>query len=118
MKSGKQYLTDGMELPDQDKIRTLGENETYKYLGIVEADAIKQLEMKNKIKKEYLRRSRKLHETKQSHRNLLKWISTWDISIFTNPFRSERIWQKVNFPSPRLVAQPSLKNLVCPTNYP
>ena len=34
MKSGKQHMTDGIELPNQDKIRTLGENETYKYLGI------------------------------------------------------------------------------------
>ena len=35
MKSGKRCLTDGMELPNQDKIRTLAENETYKYLGIL-----------------------------------------------------------------------------------
>ncbi len=39
-----------MELPNQDKIRTLGEKETYKYLGILEADTIKQVEMKEKIK--------------------------------------------------------------------
>ena len=32
MKSSKLHLTDGMELPNQDKIRTLGENETYKYV--------------------------------------------------------------------------------------
>ena len=30
-----------MELPNQDKIRTLGENETYKYLGILEGNTIK-----------------------------------------------------------------------------
>ena len=35
-----------MELPSQDKIRTLGEKETYKYLGILEADTIKQVETK------------------------------------------------------------------------
>ena len=34
-------MTDGMELPNPDKIRTLGENETYKHLGILEADTIK-----------------------------------------------------------------------------
>ena len=28
MKSGKRHLTDGMELPNQDKIRTLAKNET------------------------------------------------------------------------------------------
>ena len=31
MKSGKHHMTDGMELPNKDKIRTLRENETYKY---------------------------------------------------------------------------------------
>ena len=51
MKSGKRNLTDGIELPNQDKIRTLAENETYKHLGILEADTIKQGEMKTKFKK-------------------------------------------------------------------
>ena len=52
MKSGKRHLTDGMELPNQDKIRRLGEKEKYKFLWILEADTIKQMEMKEKIKKE------------------------------------------------------------------
>ena len=43
MKSGKRHMTDGMELPNHDKIRTLEENETDKYLGILEADTIKQV---------------------------------------------------------------------------
>ena len=72
MKSGKRHLTDGIELPNQDKIRTLAENETYKYLGILEADIIKRVEMKNKFQKEYIRRTRKLLETKLSSRNLIK----------------------------------------------
>ena len=50
--------------------------------------------------------------------------------IFTQPLRSGRIWHKVkflsgvkqvwiqSFPSPILVASPSLKNLVCPTILP
>ena len=63
IKSNKRHLTDGMELPNQDKIRTLVEKETYKYLGILEADTIKQMEMKEKIKKKYLR-TRNLLETK------------------------------------------------------
>ena len=41
MKSSKPHMTDRMELPNIDKIRTRGEKETYKYLGIVETDAIK-----------------------------------------------------------------------------
>ena len=51
MKSGKRHLTDELELPNQDKIRTLADKETYKYLGILEADTIKQVEMKDKIQK-------------------------------------------------------------------
>ena len=51
IKSGKRHLTDGIELPNQDKIRTLAENETYKYFGILEAVTIKQVEMKDKIQK-------------------------------------------------------------------
>ena len=76
MKIGKQHMTDGMELPNHNKIRTLGENENYKYLGVLEADTIKQVEMKDKIRKEYLRGTRKLLETKLSSRNLIKGINT------------------------------------------
>ena len=75
--SGKRHLSDGMEIPNQNKIRTLAKNETYKYLGILDADTIKQEEMKNKIPKEYFRRTRKLLETKLSCRNLIKGINTW-----------------------------------------
>ena len=45
MKSVQRHLTDGMELLRQDKIRTLRQKETYKYLGLLEADIIKQVEM-------------------------------------------------------------------------
>ena len=88
MKSGKRHLTDGMELPNQDKITTLGKKETYKYLGIQEADTIKQLEMKDTILKEYLRRTKKLLEAKLSSRNLIKGINTWAVSRvrYSGPF--------------------------------
>ena len=49
MKSRKRHLTDGMELSNQDKIRTLREKETYNFLGILEADTVNQVEMKEKI---------------------------------------------------------------------
>ena len=69
-------MTDGMELPNHNKIRMLGEEGTYKYLGILKAATIKQVEMKDKIRKEYLRRTRKLLETKLFSRNLIKGINT------------------------------------------
>ena len=49
MKSGKQHMTERIELPNQEKIRTLGEKETYKYLGIVKTDTIKQQKMKENV---------------------------------------------------------------------
>ena len=88
MKSSKRHLTDGMELSNQDKITTLGENETYKYLGILKADTIKQVEMKDKIQTEYLRITRKLLETKLSRRNLIKGINTLAVPLvrYSRPF--------------------------------
>ncbi len=74
VKSDKRHVLERVELPNQVVIRTLGEKETYKYLGILEADTIKQVEMNEKIKKEYLRRTRKLLETKLSSRNITKGI--------------------------------------------
>ena len=88
MKSDKQQLTDRIDLPNQDKIRTLVEKETCKNLRNLEANTIKQVEMKEKIKKEYLRGTRKLLKTKLSSRNLIKGINTWAVSliIYSGPF--------------------------------
>ena len=89
MKSSKRHLTGGMELPNQDKISTLAENETFKYLEILRADTIKQVQMKEKIQKEYLRRTRKLLETKICCRNLIKGMNTWAVLLirYTGPFQ-------------------------------
>ena len=66
------------------------ENKTYKYLGFLEADTIKQVEMKNKIQKEHLRRTRKLLQTKLNGRNLIKGINTWAVPLvrYSDPFSS------------------------------
>ena len=89
MKNGKQQLTDGMELPNKDKIKTLAEHETFNYLGILKTDTIKQAEMKEKkIQKQYLRRTRKLLKTKLNSRYLIKGINTWAVLLvrYSRPF--------------------------------
>ena len=88
MKNGKRHMTDGMELPNHDKIRKPGENETYKYLRILEVDTTKQEEMKEKIKKEYFRRTKKLLETKLYSKNFIKGINTWAVLLvrYSGPF--------------------------------
>ena len=80
-----------MELPNQDKFKTLGEKETYKYLGILETDTIKQVEMKEKIKKE---RTRKLLETKLFSRNLIKGINTWAVLLIRYSEKNLSKWTK------------------------
>ena len=46
---GKGEMTERIELPNQEKIRTFGVKETYKYLGILDEGTIKQAEMKKKF---------------------------------------------------------------------
>ena len=84
MKSYKRDRADKMELLNQEKIRTHGEKET---LGLLETDTIKPVNMKEKIKKEYLCRTRKLLETKLCSRNLVKGINTWALLVrYSRPF--------------------------------
>ena len=78
MKSRKRHITNGIELPDQDQIRTHREKETYKYLGNLKADTIKQVEMKRKILK---RKTRNLLETKLYCSNLIKEINIWTLPL-------------------------------------
>ena len=60
-----------MELPNQERIRILGEKEIFKYLGVLEADTIKQVGMKKiKIKK----------SISDEHENFLKSSSATEIS--------------------------------------
>ena len=40
-------MTEGIKQPNQGKIRTLREKEIHKYLGILEADTIKQVKKDN-----------------------------------------------------------------------
>ena len=46
MRSGKRHMTEKIEILKKEKIEMFGEKETYKYFGILEADTIKQVEMK------------------------------------------------------------------------
>ena len=81
MKKGKTVVSDGIVLPNGEMMKGLREDEDYKYLGILEADKVKSSEMKTNVKKEYLRRVRKVLESKLNGGNLVKAINTWAISL-------------------------------------
>ena len=86
MKRGKRHVTDGMKLQNQDKIRTLGENQTFKFWASWRLTPSNK--WKDKIQKEYCRRTRKLLETKHNSRNLIKGINTWAVTLvrYSEPF--------------------------------
>ena len=54
MKKGKEIECNGVELENSEEIGQIGE-EGFKYLGILEKGYICQEEMKENIRKEYLR---------------------------------------------------------------
>ena len=62
-RSGRRQTIEGIELPNQKRIRKRDGKKTYKYFGILEADTIKQAEMKEQISKEYPRRTKNLFKT-------------------------------------------------------
>ena len=88
MKRGKQIEANGIRPPDKKKIRSLNEDDSCKYLGVLEADDLNRSEMKEIIKKEYKRRVRKVLETKLNGHKLIKAINTWAVAVirYSAPF--------------------------------
>ena len=81
MKKGKMANSDGIALPNKTTMKGLKEGDSYKYLGVIQVDGMKQLEMKEKVKKEYYRRVRKILETKLNDGYIITEINTWRISL-------------------------------------
>ena len=82
IKRGRVVSTEGIELPEKGKIRSLSEDsEAYKYLGILEADDIKHSQMKELIQKEYWRRVRKILKSKLNGGNTIKAVNTRAVPV-------------------------------------
>ena len=60
MKKGNHVSSNGVKMPDNEEIKEIDKDQGYKYLGVLEADKIKDKEMKEKIQKEYFRRVRRI----------------------------------------------------------
>ena len=88
IKIERRIKVEGIELPNQKNIRTLGEKEKYSYLGILEADTIRKSKYERKIAKEYLKRTRISWETKLCCRNAIKEINILDVLLvrYSGPF--------------------------------
>ena len=66
----------------------MNEDCSYKYLGVLESDQVKQKEMKEKLRNEYKRRVRKVLQSKLNGRNMVQAINTWAVSSlrYSAPF--------------------------------
>ena len=60
MEKGKIVKSVGIELSDGKVIKSLQEGESYKYLGLLEAEKFLEDKMKLNVLKEYIRRLRKV----------------------------------------------------------
>ena len=81
MKKGKIVNSDSIQLPNDKVIKSLEEGHSYKYLDVLEVDEVMANEMKDKVKKEYYRRVRKVLETKLNSGNVFKAINAWAVSV-------------------------------------
>ena len=81
MEKGKIMKSDGMELPDGKVIKSLQEGESYKYLGILEAEKFLEERMKLNVLKKYIRRLRKVLKSKLNDGNLVRGVNTWAVPL-------------------------------------
>lgn len=78
---GKVTKTEHLELNEQDVIKQLEPGEAYKYLGIDENPLIANDSMKEKIRKEYLRRLRLILKSELSGKNKLHAIGNLAVPV-------------------------------------
>ena len=60
--------SEGVEMPDGERIKGTEKNR-YKYLGILEYNKIKESKMKEKFRREYLRRTKLITKSRLSGRS-------------------------------------------------
>ena len=83
---GKLVRTNSIELELETTIKELGQEQTYKYLGIDESDGIQHASMKDKVRKECVRRVRAMLRTELNAKNRIKAINTLAIPVITYSF--------------------------------
>ena len=81
MEKGKIVKSVGIELPDGKVIKSVQEGESYKYLGLLEANKILEEKMKLNVSKEYIRRIKKVLKSKLNGGNLVHGLNTWAVSL-------------------------------------
>ena len=81
MKRGRFERSEGIEMPNAEIMKSIEERGGYKYLGILEADGIKHGEMQTAVRKEYIRRIRKILGSKLNGGNIITSMNSWAVSV-------------------------------------
>ena len=81
MKKGKIVKSVGIALPGGKVIKLLQEGESYKYLGILGTDKFSEEKMKLNVSNEYIKRLRKVLNSKLNGGNLVGGVNTWAVSL-------------------------------------
>ena len=80
LKNGVRERCDGVVLPDGGMMQDVDEN-GYKYLGVLEAGGMMVKEMKEKVRKEYVRRVRAVAGSGLTGGNLVGAVNAWAVSV-------------------------------------
>ena len=80
IRHGKQVACEGIALPGGEVMKEVEES-GYKYLGVLEGASILTKEMKNLVKKEYLRRVRLVAGSWLYGGNMVRAVNTWAVSV-------------------------------------
>ena len=83
---GKLVTSENIDISDDTIIKQLDQEGTYKYLGLNEGDGAQHSKMKEKIRKECIRRVRSILKTELNSKNKLTAINTLAIPVVTYSF--------------------------------
>ena len=81
MKRTKLIDSDGLDRREGEKIRSLQDEEAYKYLGALENDKSKSTEMMDILRHEYFRRVKKILRSKMKAENIIQAINSTAVSL-------------------------------------
>ena len=86
IKKGKKVAAENIQLDDGNYIEDLAEDSSYKYLGIEENATIEHKQMREKVKKEYLNRLKKICKSQLTPKNKITAINQLAIPVVTYGF--------------------------------
>ena len=86
IRKGKLITMSGTRLDEEVMIKELENDGSYKYLGVDESDNIQHSKMKDKLKKEYFRRTRMILRSQLNARNKTTAINSLSVPVLTYSF--------------------------------